>query len=475
MNTIQNIDIKRIHPHPDNPRKDLGDLTELAESIKVSGVLQNLTVVPDEPDNPDTLYTVVIGHRRLEGATLAGLSEVPCAVVEMTPAEQVKTMLMENMQRADLTVYEQAQGFQMMLDMGGTVESVAKDTGFSQATIRRRVKLLELDPKEFKKSEARGATLSDYLELEKIEDMGLKNKVLGHIGTANFRDELAKAIEKEALAKRMAKWEAAVAAFATKIDKRGEVDGASVEMGWEGQYNRWTPKDREVTVPDDASTAKYYYTAKDGEIVLYKERSSKPEEHQETEAERQRREKREATEAIKNELAQLTERYYSLRLEFIKEFGAAKKNAPRIAAFASWAFVYYEGGCADPSVLGELLDLTMDDDTEEDEVEKMVAEAAQKHPEATLLACAYASLDCESMGYWGWDWNVTAQAYHYHHDENSTLDRVYDFLISLGYEMSDEEKALRDGTHELFKKSKELLGITDAEDQDADKGDGDDE
>ena len=59
----------------------------------------------------DGKYTVVIGHRRLAAAKLAGLTEVPCAVVEMTEQEQIATMLLENMQRSDLTVYEQAQRF----------------------------------------------------------------------------------------------------------------------------------------------------------------------------------------------------------------------------------------------------------------------------------------------------------------------------------------------------------------------------
>lgn len=58
MPQIVNIAIDRLFPHSDNPRKDLGDLSELAASIKASGVLQNLTVVPDEPDNPDTDYTI---------------------------------------------------------------------------------------------------------------------------------------------------------------------------------------------------------------------------------------------------------------------------------------------------------------------------------------------------------------------------------------------------------------------------------
>lgn len=95
---IEFVDINKIYPHPDNPRKDLGDLTELAESIKVSGVLQNLTLVPRDKDT----YTVIIGHRRLAASKLAGLKEVPCIITEMDEKEQAATMLVENTKRIDM-------------------------------------------------------------------------------------------------------------------------------------------------------------------------------------------------------------------------------------------------------------------------------------------------------------------------------------------------------------------------------------
>lgn len=104
------LPVDRLHPHPDNPRKALGDLTELAESIKANGIFQNLTVVPDDPTSSYTTFTVIIGHRRLAAAKLAGLTSVPCVITEMSPDEQVATMLAENMQRNDLSVYEQAIG-----------------------------------------------------------------------------------------------------------------------------------------------------------------------------------------------------------------------------------------------------------------------------------------------------------------------------------------------------------------------------
>lgn len=147
---IVTIGLEHIHPHPDNPRKDLGDLTELAESIKKNGIMQNLTVIPKEGEPGE--YITIIGHRRSAAAKLAGVTEAPCRVVEgMTDKEQMSTMLEENMQRNDLTIWEQAQGFQMMLDLGETEDTIAEKTGFSKKTIRHRLNIAKLDSKEERK------------------------------------------------------------------------------------------------------------------------------------------------------------------------------------------------------------------------------------------------------------------------------------------------------------------------------------
>ena len=190
--TLTTIAIEKLHPHPDNPRKVLGDIDELAESIKASGILQNLTVVPMNDDW--TEFTVIIGHRRLAAAKQAGLTELPCAVVEMTEKEQLSTMLTENMQRSDLTVYEEAKGCQLLLDLGDTVAEVAEKTGFSESKIRRRVKLCELDEEAFKESQLRQPTLADYERLNQIKDIDVRNELLTSIGTNNFDNLLYSAV-----------------------------------------------------------------------------------------------------------------------------------------------------------------------------------------------------------------------------------------------------------------------------------------
>lgn len=189
---ITNINIEQLHPHLNNPRQDLGDLTELTESIKAQGVLQNLTVVPGF-DLLDS-YTVIIGHRRLAAAKLAGLTELPCAVVYLDNKQQASMMLLENMQRSDLTPYEQAQGFQQCLDLGITVQELSKSTGFSKKTVKHRLKLLELDQEKVKTTQG---NMDDYIALEEISDIKERNRLLQFMGTNNFNAEVAKTKKKQ--------------------------------------------------------------------------------------------------------------------------------------------------------------------------------------------------------------------------------------------------------------------------------------
>lgn len=196
------IGIDHIHTHPENPRKDLGDLTELAESMKKQGCLQNLTVVPVE-EQPGEYYAL-IGNRRHGASKLAGLEELPCRIAEgLSRKEQLSIMLEENMQRSDLTIYEQAQGFQLMLDLGDTEEQIAEKTGFSKTTIRRRLNIAKLNQDELKKKEQDEnfqLTLKDLYELEKVKDIKTRDKILRE--ATSSRDLVSRAQAAAAEAKR---------------------------------------------------------------------------------------------------------------------------------------------------------------------------------------------------------------------------------------------------------------------------------
>lgn len=177
------IKVSDIYPHPDNPRKNIGNIEEMIDSVKKNGIMQNLSVIPGHYEDRELVeggYTLIIGHRRFEAAKRAGLTEVPCRIIkDTTLKEQVGIMLEENMQRNDLTIIEQAEGFQMMLDLGETEESIAEKTGFSKQTVKHRVNLAKLDRNLLKaKEENHQLTLKDLYELEKIKDIDKRNEIL---------------------------------------------------------------------------------------------------------------------------------------------------------------------------------------------------------------------------------------------------------------------------------------------------------
>lgn len=204
---LVNLLVSQLIPHPDNPRKDLGDITELTESVKKNGVLQNLTVTPIDKDgnpagkNNADRYMVIIGHRRLAAAKAAGLWDVPCTIVEeITHDEQLLMMLEENIQREDLTIYDQAQGFQMMLDLGQTVEDIEEKSGFSKTTIYHRLNIAKLDKetlKEKQEDDSFQLNMSDLYELEKVKDAEKRNDILKRSRNSNEIKYLAQATAKE--------------------------------------------------------------------------------------------------------------------------------------------------------------------------------------------------------------------------------------------------------------------------------------
>ena len=152
-------------------------------------------------------------------------------------------------------------------------------------------------------------------------------------------------------------------------------------------------------------------------------------------------------------MREITERHYSLRSEFVSDFSAAKKHLVGICEYAASIIVgdgtWSQDG-VNTEIVGELLDLDIDDNTDYPTFKAMVEQHIAEAPEYGLLVCAYASADGDDNGYWRRGWSAEKRCYEYLHKPNDDLDRLYDFLISLGYEMSNEEKAMRDGTHQLL-------------------------
>lgn len=137
--------IERIHPNPANIRADLGDLTEIAASIRQHGILQPLVVTP-HPEIP-AIYQVLAGHRRLAAAKKAGLDAVPAIVRHgITDDGALELMLVENCQRADLNPMEKAEAMAALINRGYTQTEVAKRTGITASTVSYYLNLIALAP-----------------------------------------------------------------------------------------------------------------------------------------------------------------------------------------------------------------------------------------------------------------------------------------------------------------------------------------
>ena len=198
---LEFVPVDLIDPHPSNPRRDLGDLTELADSIRAQGIRQPLLLVqracaecdarglsPCTHDLGDR-YMVVIGHRRLAAAKMAELQDVPCTIdPSLSQAQQVELMLLENIQRTDLSPVEEAEGYQELLDLGVKVREIAKTTGRNEKTITARIRLLKLPDQAREKVHLHQATLEDAAKLDAlVGNASQLKKAAAALGTPNFR------------------------------------------------------------------------------------------------------------------------------------------------------------------------------------------------------------------------------------------------------------------------------------------------
>lgn len=164
--SIVDIPVSQLEPNPHNPRRDVGDVRELADSIKAQGIKQELLVTPSGDRDGRPMYRVVIGHRRLAAARLAGLDMVPCRVEGMTAREERELMLVENTQRVDLTPLEEADGYQGLLDLGVKVKEMAERTGRSMRLVRGRLRIASI-PRSVREASPAFAQLS----LSELEDI----------------------------------------------------------------------------------------------------------------------------------------------------------------------------------------------------------------------------------------------------------------------------------------------------------------
>jgi ParB/RepB/Spo0J family partition protein len=148
------LNLGDLAPHPDNPRRHLGNLTELVRSIRSHGILEPLVVLPADDDG---VYRIVAGHRRHAAGIEASVTDVPAVVRPMNPSEVIDAMLSENVNRSDLTVSEEVRAIErrMSLDEGLTPAKLCRRIGRSQAWVRARMAVTILPARRVSPSSSR--------------------------------------------------------------------------------------------------------------------------------------------------------------------------------------------------------------------------------------------------------------------------------------------------------------------------------
>lgn len=448
---IVNIEVEKIFQHPENPRKDLGDVTELAESIKKNGVMQNLTVMPghwdEKGDWQEDGYTLLIGHRRCAAAKMAGVKLLPCRIVTgMDRKEQISTMLEENMQRNDLTVYEQAQGFQMMLDLGETEESIAEKTGFSKTTVKHRVNIAKLDQDVLKKkqsSEVFQLSITDLYELEKIKSIKKRNEVLKN--AINSRDLAWKARNAAEEEKQDENEKQIIALLKAAGLKAAPKNASRYDGKWEVmvEYDLRKAPPKKIK-PSEVEGGMYvtWYSS----VAVIREKKKGQTKLTAQEMKRKQEEKdRKTIKAIAKDMAR--QRDVFVRGILSGEIKALKDT--EVVFQKLWQAIVLGNGCLCKSSLVKFLCDTKKNyyDIPKEDIKKAEAELSEKSVLHQMLIGAFTvteGLDLISS------WQNT-----YREDAGAALTVYTEALAEYGFSYAEEEQyRVMDGTHECYVKQK---------------------
>ena len=227
VNKVVQIETDRIKPNPYQPRREFDDLEGLAQSICQNGILQPLTVRREDGE-----IQLVAGERRLRAARMLGMPAVPCIVVEMTGRNSAAVALIENIQRRDLSVFDEAEAIAKLIDYYGmTQEDAAAKLGKSQSTIANKLRILKLSENVRKKISEYALTERHARALLKLSDEDKQLEVLESIHSRDLNVEaterliegmMKKQQEQESLRKRSAAFKD-VRLFVNTINKAIEM------------------------------------------------------------------------------------------------------------------------------------------------------------------------------------------------------------------------------------------------------------
>lgn len=456
------ITIEKLRHHPSNPRKDFGDLSELADSIKQQGLICPLLVVPSDYDSyvetgtADEFF-VIAGNRRLEACKLAGIENVYCEVANVDDETAIGLMLTENIIRQSLNTAEEAQGFQLMLDMGKDEDTIAKETGFNKETVKLRTKLNKLNPENLQAACEKGASLFDLAAVADIEDEKEREKILKKAGTRDFNNALlshkqkaeqedrAIAIEQFMRDHEFEEFNCAEhdpkTCFAS-LKAKDEEGNVVAERGYMTLANSYffyqdhPPKEEDI---DPNRT--YCFVKRSYCIDLYCNATEEEIAEKQT-ADGEMAERRERQKELTAKIDDIENRHKQLRENFILEFNNFKKKQKELKTFAVAAFnkMFYNN-CGTWGLREKLEEL----------IDKCAS--AEQTPDRWLLLRSYVIL--EGGSFIISKWNTVEQAYEPHYNQSENLTTLYTLLTALGYEASEEEEQISLGTHPIYVKEPE--------------------
>ncbi|TFI42072.1 ParB/RepB/Spo0J family partition protein [Rhodococcus sp. 1R11] len=259
-----------ITAHPKNPRKALGDIAELAASIKGEGIIEPLIVTPAKGKGK---YTLIAGHRRHAAAKKAGLKSVPCLIrfdLEGDDRAQLEVMLTENLHRSDLNAIEEGSAYQTLLEFDDVdIKGLASRTGHNQKTIRDRIKLANSPESLQRKIIARQVTLEEALALaEFADDQQTYDRLALHLGSRDFQVNLQRAREARLWEKRQAKITKQLADRNIRVTTNDEL---SQEEADSNGTVEWFEVEEDDVIPEGTETAAVLNeNAHDGYIMHFK-------------------------------------------------------------------------------------------------------------------------------------------------------------------------------------------------------------
>jgi len=196
------IPLDKLDPNPEQPRTDFGDLTELTASIAEKGVLEPLLV---KPNRLTGRWMIIAGERRYRSSLLAGLKEVPCVEMEVDDGTIAEIALIENMQRKDLTVWEEADGLLALCEkFGYTHDDVARKVGKSRSTVTEAMAIARI-PAEVREicKEAEITAKSSLLQIVRQPDDETMLSLAKQIATKGLNRNDAREVRRQEMGPRV--------------------------------------------------------------------------------------------------------------------------------------------------------------------------------------------------------------------------------------------------------------------------------